>query len=344
MTKTAKLSSILGIGLMLTFAAADVAEARRGGSFGSRGSRTYMAPRATNTAPGQAAPMQRSMTPQPKAAPANTPAAAPARPGAAAAQPARRGFLGGMGGGLLGGLLAGGLIGALLGNGFGGLGAGMMNTLIQVAVVAGIAFLVMAILRRRKAASAMAGAGANGGSKFANNVSPFASQRDAQPPVFGGGAVPMSSAPAHAPAADAPAAPETIEIGLVQADRDAFERLLGEVQSAFGREDYAALRAITTPEIMSYLSEELSQNAVQGRRNEVTQTKLLQADIAEAWNEGAADYATAAMRYESIDIMRDRQSGAVVEGDPNTPTQTTELWTFVRGGGEPWKLSAIQEA
>jgi predicted lipid-binding transport protein (Tim44 family) len=41
--------------------------------------------------------------------------------------------------------------------------------------------------------------------------------------------------------------------------------------------------------------------------------------------------------------MRDRQTGAVVEGDPDRPTTTTELWTFVRRPGEPWKLSAIQE-
>jgi predicted lipid-binding transport protein (Tim44 family) len=174
------------------------------------------------------------------------------------------------------------------------------------------------------------------------NVTPFpATQNNPLTSMFGGGgqaaAAPMSSAPVAAPAS-------AVEIGLVQADRDAFERLLAEVQAAFGREDYAALRQITTPEIMSYLSEELSQNAVQGRRNEVSQTKLLQADVAEAWNEGEADYATTAMRYESIDVMRDRQSGAVVQGDPNAPTQTTELWTFVRTPGQPWKLSAIQEA
>jgi predicted lipid-binding transport protein (Tim44 family) len=136
---------------------------------------------------------------------------------------------------------------------------------------------------------------------------------------------------------------ETHEIGLTQADRDAFERLLKEVQEAFGREDYAALRGITTPEIMSYLSEELSQNATHGRRNDVTGTKLLQADIAEAWAEGDSDYATAAMRYESIDVMKDRQSGEVLGGDAAGPSETTELWTFVREAGQPWKLSAIQE-
>lgn len=66
--------------------------------------------------------------------------------------------------------------------------------------------------------------------------------------------------------------------------------------------------------------------------------------MAEAWREGDRDYATAAMRYEAIDVVRDRTSGAVLEGDPARPLQTTELWTFVRQGGGAWKLSAIQTA
>ena len=131
---------------------------------------------------------------------------------------------------------------------------------------------------------------------------------------------------------------------VTQADRDRFEELLSEVQAAFGREDYGALRERTTPEIMSYLSEELSQNATQGRRNEVSDVRLLQADVAEAWREDDTDYATAAMRYQSIDVMRDRGSGAVLEGDAAKPTETTELWTFTRPRNGAWKLSAIQEA
>jgi predicted lipid-binding transport protein (Tim44 family) len=49
------------------------------------------------------------------------------------------------------------------------------------------------------------------------------------------------------------------------------------------------------------------------------------------------------MRYEGTDVMRDRNTGAVLSGDPNRPTETTELWTFSRHVGGPWKLSAIQE-
>ncbi len=49
------------------------------------------------------------------------------------------------------------------------------------------------------------------------------------------------------------------------------------------------------------------------------------------------------MRYESRDVMVDRETGRVVEGDPDAATETTEVWTFVRRPGEDWKLAAIQD-
>ena len=321
---TTRLASVLGMTLALSLLAVDAADARRGGSFGSRGSRTYQAPPPTRTAPQQTAPVQRSMTPPTKA---GAPATAPAAAGAAAKSPARRGFFGGMGG-LFAGLAAGGLLGMMLGHGWGG-SAGLGNTLLQLALVGGGIWLLMTLFRRRRAQPA----GYPREAAFGGGPQPFGADRG----FDGGGAGQRTTYTPQTP-------PPAQDIGLTQADRDAFERLLIGVQDAFGREDYAALRAQTTPEIMSYLSEELSQNATQGRRNEVSATKLLQADVAEAWTEGGADYATTAMRYESIDLMRDRQSGAVLSGDANRPTETTELWTFVRQDGAPWKLSAIQEA
>jgi len=117
-----------------------------------------------------------------------------------------------------------------------------------------------------------------------------------------------------------------------------------EVQTAFGAEDYGTLRRLTTPEMMSYLSEELGENASRGVKNEVSAVTLLQGDISESWREGQSEFATAAMRYESIDVTRDRASGRVVDGDADRVSQTTELWTFVRQIGREWKLSAIQQA
>jgi hypothetical protein len=57
-----KLGAVFGIAMALGVLVAQPADARRGGSFGSRGTRTYSAPRSTSTAPGYVPPVQRSMT------------------------------------------------------------------------------------------------------------------------------------------------------------------------------------------------------------------------------------------------------------------------------------------
>ena len=99
--------------------------------------------------------------------------------------------------------------------------------------------------------------------------------------------------------------------------------------------------------MLSYLSEELHDNAKQGLRNEVSDVKLLQGDLSEAWRESGSDYATVAMRYSLIDATVDRATGRVVAGDPARSTEATELWTFRRDDrapGDGWQLSAIQQA
>jgi len=321
-----RVARVLGVALALGLILAPAADARRGGSFGSRGARTYSAPRSTATAPGYVPPVQRSMT---------TPSAA--QPGYGSYAPGT-GYNGygrpGFGGGFLGGLVTGGIIGGLMGHGWGGGygggwgggGGGILAMILQLAILFFVVTLVVRFFSRRNAGFAFQGP-------------------QPAPMGFGGGYGGASSfgGSGFGPSTAVPPTGPAWEFDITQQDRDAFERLLHDVQDAFGREDYAALREHTTPEVMSYLAEELSENATHGRRNDVTATKLLQADVGEAWRESGVDYATAAMRYESIDIMRDRTTNAVLSGDPNTPTQTTELWTFTRFSGGPWKLSAIQE-
>jgi predicted lipid-binding transport protein (Tim44 family) len=143
-----------------------------------------------------------------------------------------------------------------------------------------------------------------------------------------------------------PASPLTdiAEARVEQADLATFERMLTQVQNAFVREDYAALRELTTPEVMSYLAEELGQNAKAGVRNDVSEVKLLQGDVSETWHENDLHYATVAMRYEARDVMRDRANGDLISGDAEGPSEVTELWTFVRPRAGDWKVSAIQEA
>lgn len=304
----------------------DFAEARRGGSFGSRGLRTHQAAPPTRTTPNQTGPVERSMTPAPNAT---------TRQQQTVGQQQRPGLFNGLGGGLIRGILIGGLFGMLLGYGFGGM-AGALGFLVQLLLIGALVWLAIAFFRPRSQ-PAVAGGASVRGPDFGRP-----SQRDAAPqsaparssagvtlPRIGGGAV--------------AATPQMTDISLDPADLDMFERRLGEVQRAFADEDHAALRRVSTPEMVSYFSEELAGNAKRGVRNEVSGVKLLQADIAEAWNEGEDDYATAAFRYEAIDVLRDRATGALA-GGVEGPTETVELWTFVRKNGGEWKLSAIQEA
>lgn len=322
--------AIAALAMAFSLAAVDFAEARRGGGFGSRGSRTFNTPAVTRTAPNPAAPVDRTMTPG-----TQRNAATPNAAGQAA--PQSRGLFGGLAGGLLGGLFLGGLFGMLMGSGFGG-AAGFLGMLLQIALIAGLAMLAMRFFaRRQQTANGPAGTSARNAYEAPQQQRGSSFQIPKMGSLSGGAAAGAASAPRQA--SDA-----TDEIGVTSRDLALFEKLLEQVQAAYAAEDYAALRAITTPEAMSYLAEELGENATNGLKNEVRDVTLLQGDLSEAWRDNGMEYATVAMRYSSIDVMRDRDTGAVTKGDPDVATETVELWTFVRKPTQEWKLSAIQTA
>lgn len=291
-----------------------LAEAKMGdlfrGGAGSRGSRTFSAPPPTNTAPGLAAPIQRTITPTPGT---QQPGFNPGlqRPGFG------RGFMGGLAGGLLGA----GLFGLLIGNGFfGGIGGffSIIGFLLQIALLAVLARFVFNWWQTRNLAPAGAG------------------PRPTMAAFTGGAGFRAGTAPQR---------PKPQPLQLSAADFPAFERLLGETQDAYGREDSATLSRLATPEMVRYFNEELEMKRRQGVVNRISGVKLLQGDLAEAWREGRDEYATVAMRFALIDVTQDRATGRVVSGDPTQPTQSTEVWTFRRPAGsgpEAWRLSAIQ--
>ena len=206
-----KIFAVSGLSLAMGLALVTEADARRGGSFGSRGARTHQAAPPTQTSPTQTAPVQRSMTERQPGAPA----AAPARPNAAnpAAAAPRPGLFGNPRGR---GLMLGGLIGLLLGHGFGAGLAGMLGGLLQIAAIALVAMLAFRFFAsRRKPAQAAA-------ASSAAFRSPFEMQQPAQ-----AAAAPSSTAPADLGQ----------DFAVTGADRETFERLLREIQEAFGRED-----------------------------------------------------------------------------------------------------------
>jgi predicted lipid-binding transport protein (Tim44 family) len=294
----------------------------RGGSLGSRGARTYSAPPPTATAPSTAAPMQRTVT-QPDATRPTTPATSPS--------PGLAGRPGGLfGGGLLGGLAAGfigaGLFGLLFGHGFlGGLGgfASFLGLLLQVGLIIIVARLAWAWWQRRQQQPALAS-----GPSMRDNATGSGGG-------FGGFLGMGAGAGAAAAQSGAP-------LEIEPKDFDAFEQLLEEIQQAYSNEDLNALRSHVTPEMLSYFADDLADNASRGVHNKVSDVKLLQGDLAEAWREGGTDYATVAMRFGLTDQTLDRTTGRLVEGS-TSPMEATELWTFRRARGGSWGLAAIQQ-
>jgi predicted lipid-binding transport protein (Tim44 family) len=315
-SRPARIAMVAFAALALSVAPA-LAQAGKGRSMGSRGSQTYSAPPATQTAPNQARPMERSVA-QPQQA---QPGAAAQRPGQ---QPAAQApsFGKALMGGILGGFLGAGLFSLLSGGGLGGLGGAMM-LLLQIALIAGLAFLVISFFRRRSQQPAMATAGMQDNAPL---------RRDMQA-MNGGGVGNMGGFGA--------AAGKPLTIG--PDDYSAFERLLGDVQAAYSREDVGALRTITTPEMAVYLDEGISDTAAQGKVDRFGKPELLQGDLAEAWSEGEDDYATVAMRFAMPVATLDKATGKVVSGDLDKPREFTEVWTFRRSNGGPWVLSAIQQ-
>lgn len=338
-------SRIRGLGFLLVAAVAvlamlaEAADARsgRGGSFGSRGARTFTAPPSTNTAPREVAPLNRSMT-QPGIA-------ATAGKGMGAAAPASR--FGGWQGLLMGGLFAAGLAGLF---GMGGL-ASVLGFLLQALLIGGLVFLGLAWWRSRSAPQpAMAGAPSGRGGSYASR-DPRRTFSDIpaahNTPRTAAADEPSTYRPGPAAASGAGSIDIAPALDLTKDDFDTFEARLGAIQAAYGEGDTQALARLLTPEMLSYFTAELADNAKAGIRNEVSDAKLLQGDLAEAWRESAGEYASVALRYSLLDADVDVATGDVVAGSRTEPLEVTEVWTFTRPrGGSPrdWELSAIQQA
>lgn len=227
--------------------------------------------------------------------------------GSSSATPSR-GF--GFGSGLAAGLLGAGLFGL-----FGGNGSGLLPLLL----IAGLAFFAFRMFRGR--APGLAGG-----------------------PVGRTGFGAAGPAPGFDAGATGSGRPGTQPLAVTPQDFDAFESALVGIQTAYGREDGAALARLVTPEVMRTFDADLRANAARGVHNRVSDPRLLQGDLAEAWREGPIGYATVAMRFGLLDATVERASGRVVAGDPSRPTETTELWTFRRDRNGPWLLSAIQQS
>jgi predicted lipid-binding transport protein (Tim44 family) len=290
-----------------------LSEARpgQGLSMGSRGSHSWSAPPGTASSPYGASPFSRSMTPN------------------QGSQYGSQGYGGGFGNrgmgmrssftsGLLGGLIGAGIGGMLFGRGFFGFhgGGGFLGLLLQLFLL----YLLARWVMRRFGVGAPAFAGMGG---YARTMF----QQPVRPAGMGLGG----------------AAPRARPVTLGPADYQMFSQLLQGIQGAWSQHDLNGLRAMATPEMVSYFAEQMAEQTSRGVRNQVLDVRLQQGDLSEAWAEGNREYATVSMRISMIDVTRDA-AGRVVDGSATERVTVTEFWTFLRAAGGHWVLSAIQQA
>jgi len=135
---------------------------------------------------------------------------------------------------------------------------------------------------------------------------------------------------------------------ITSADKAAFQELLTDIQTAWSNQDLTGLRRFVTPEMLSYFSTALAEQTSLDIANHVEDVVLVQADVRETWIEGTTHYATIGLRWSARDYTvsltkRRGEPGYLVEGSEETPTESSEVWTFMRYQNGKWLLSAIQQ-
>ena len=315
--------ALLGILALLVLAIPERTWARAGGgiSSGSRGSRSFSSPSRTYSAP--------APSPSPSTSPSTSPAPSPF------AQPAPAGgFMRSLAGGLVGGLLGGMLFRSLgfAGNGEGfGSGFGMMDLLL----LAGIAYLIFWFIRRNRAAQEAPATG-------------YASQMAAE----------TYSSSASASTFDSPRASwqQDLERGLGHirqmdpgfdeaAFRETCTDLFFKIQAAWMHRDVERLRPLMTEEMQEAFGKQIDAARARRQINKLENITVRSVEPTEAWQERGQEYVTVRFLANLLDYTVDETTGKLVDGSDSVPVKFEEYWTWMRPvGSGPWRLSAINQA
>jgi len=305
---------------VLAMVVPDEVWARAGGgmSSGSRGTRSYSSPSRTYSAPSP------STSPSTRPTPAPAPMAQPAPAG---------GFLRSMAGGIVGGLL-GGMLFRSLGfaggaDGAGGGGFGMMDMLL----LAGIAYLIYWFVRRKRAAQEAP-------------ATAYSSQMVGD--VYGSGA-PTATL-------DAPGWQQDRDRGLGHLrqmdpgfDEAAFREMCTDrffqIQAAWMRRDADKLRPLLTGEMQGVFGKQIAAAKAKRQINKLENITVRSVELTEAWQESGQDYITARLLANLLDYTVDDTTGTIVDGSDSAPVKFEEFWTWVRPVGKnDWRLGAINQA
>lgn len=298
--------------------------ARAGGgrSMGSRGSRSYSAPRAT-PAPAPSNPSQGSRQFNTPAAPAPSPLGG-------------GGFLRSMAGGLVGGMLGAMLFRSLgfAGGGTGGFGGGI--GLMDIILIGALLYGIYWFIKRRRAAAE----GPQSGTSYYRETSPADLGRAVPPPPAAepyGQENDVAAGIGHIRQMD----PRFDEQRFTDGCMDRFF----QIQGAWANRDMSGVRSLLTDEMFGELQREAEQLKSRGQINRLDNIAVRSVDITEVWQEGGADFITVRIHANLLDTTVDEKTNQVVAGSRTEPVKFNEYWTFTRPVGDnPWRLAAINQA
>jgi predicted lipid-binding transport protein (Tim44 family) len=261
-------------------------------------------------------------------------------------------------------MFLGGMIGRMLfgygglgyGGGYGGIG------LLEILLIGGGIFLLMRYLRNRNAPAY------SGGGGYYNDSDPYGVGNPVETRGNSGGGVYRgpdigsrggSSDPGYGrgsgPVAATYAADSRAEEGLPgisQSDPsfsrenfllDSRENFLAFQKSWVAR-DMGPVRTLMDKDIYEQCERDLSAMRQEGRVNKLENVEIRGLDIVESWQEEGFDFITVSYQTSLLDYVVSESTGSVLEGNPNSPVNFTEYWTWARRSGPgDWFLSAISQ-
>jgi len=330
-----RVGAVVVMFLFLFFGALELeAWARAGGgrSFGGGSSRSFSTPYR-----GYSSPSQRNES-RSYQAPSQPPA-----PGAPASQPwSGGGFLRGLAGGIAGGFLGSLLFSSLgYGAGLGGLGGGFGGGIgvLEILLFAGIAFAVVAYLRRRNQEGL---AGAHGG-HFSMGSSGHGGGCGSSRADYTDTAVEELPGPVNLRRGLAEIAMIVPGFDAARYPEEAMD-IFFRIQGAWANRDLDTVRDLLGPEVRKEFQMLIDTLKADGKINRLENIAVRRSEIKEAWVEAGKAFVTIHFVANLLDYTVEEGSGRIVGGSKDVPVKFEEYWTFARpSGGSSWQLTAIQQ-
>lgn len=132
------------------------------------------------------------------------------------------------------------------------------------------------------------------------------------------------------------------------ADEQDFADILLVVQAAWSEGDVMAMRGHITPDMATYFDRRLAQNIDNGIENRVVDVSNVRVERLSDWEEDGLHYAKARMRWRALDYIIDMsklpdEPGYIIDGSPEKPLDSEEVWTFVKSPDGAWVLCEVEQ-